>query len=86
MSHSLSIHLKASLAYFNALQRDQFVQSAKFLIFSVDGTSIGQTKFTVLGMWDEKCNFHCLAIDKIGHDSVTGEVLADMMQYEKEKL
>ena len=71
--------MKAVLAYFNALQRDQFVQSAEFLVFSVDGTSVGQTKFTVLGMWDDRCNFHCLAIDKIGHDSVTGEVLADMM-------
>ena len=79
VSHLLSIHLKTILAYFNALQRDAFVQSAEFLVFSVDGTSIGQTKYTVLGMWDEACNFHCLAIDKIGHDSVTGEVLADMM-------
>ena len=55
------------------------MQSAEFLVFSVDGTNIGPTKFTVLGMWDDKCNYHCLAIDKIGHDSVTGDVLADLM-------
>ena len=61
------------------MQRDQFVQSAKFLVFSADGTNIGKTKYTVLGMWDDSCNYHCLAIDKIGHDSVTGEVLADIM-------
>ena len=69
--------IRDDLQYFNQLQRDQFIQSAKFLVFSVDGTSIGKKKYSVLGVWDDNCNYHCLAIDEIYGG--TGEIIADLM-------
>ena len=69
--------IRDDLAYFNQLQRDEFIQSAEFLVFSVDGTSIGKKKYSVLGIWNESCNYHCLAIDQVDGDS--GEVIADLM-------
>ena len=69
--------IRDDLVYFNQLQCDQFIQSAEFLVFSVDGTSIGNKKYSVLGMWDHECTYHCLAIDPI--DGGTGEIIADLM-------
>ena len=69
--------IRDDLQYFNQLQRDQFIQRAKFLVFSVDGTSIGKKKYSMLGVWDDQCNYHCLAVDEI--DGGTGEIIADLM-------
>ena len=65
------------IGHFNSLQREQFVQEAQFLIFSVDGTNIGTKNYSVLGIWDHQCNYLVLAIDE--YCGKTGEEIADCM-------
>ena len=69
--------IRDDMGHFNALQRDQFVQAAEFLVFSVDGTNIGTKNYSVLGMWNHQCDYHVLAIDE--YVGKTGEEIADIM-------
>ena len=54
--------IRDDISHFNALQRDQFVQQAEFIVISVDGTNIGTKNYSVLGTGIKSCRSPVFAL------------------------